>query len=186
MSRSNIPASRTESTELAGELADVKAHLLRAWEKEAGGAFTPLARALSKVEWMLAKYEPAPSETPPQQSRTSATRHLPKGDATVSISQNNGKVSLNIGLFVVAEMNPGLASIGFDLLDVADHIAKALNSAASSETTAPKRWKLVPKQPTQEMLAAASGSVRQFGYHRARIVYEAMLKAAPDVPRDER
>ena len=45
----------------------------------------------------------------------------------------------------------------------------------------PDGWKLVPIEPTQEMIAAALESTHVLNAHRAVACYDAMLSAAPEV-----
>lgn len=60
-----------------------------------------------------------------------------QGNLEISgIQQSNGAVTLSCGRFVVADVNPGLASMGFDPLEVASRIVAAWN-AAQSATASP-------------------------------------------------
>ena len=58
----------------------------------------------------------------------------------------------------------------------ADHIPDA------GKMTVPDGWKLVPVDPTDEMISA--GDVFMFGTSQLRAAYEAMLAVAPESPHD--
>jgi hypothetical protein len=116
----------------------------------------------------------------------------------VSVGTKHGTVAL-IPLDESNEANARLIASAPDLLDALRQIAAypvhraeeisidgaraiaraAIAAAEAAQPTAvPDGWKLVPVEPTDEMLAAGSEQDQQF-YDHARFVYRAMLAAAP-------